>query len=109
MKSIYYYLLFLLYFSSSNSFLTSKPMLINTKTNIILRAHNNRTLDNQNITKSKVFKMDYRTDEEKELEEFFKPKYLFGLAEYHMTFIRIYVYIVITLHFITLYFDKIKK
>jgi len=88
----------------SSSFITSLPIIPQRqqKYATILRAHSNKTLTNT----SKVYKMDYRSDEEKEYEEFFKPKYLFNLSEFHMTFIRIYVYMVITLHFISIYLQK---
>jgi hypothetical protein len=88
----------------SSGFITSLPLIPQRQQKYItiLRAHLNKTLTNT----SKVYKMDYRSDEEKEYEEFFKPKYLFNLSEFHMTFIRIYVYMVITLHFISVYFEK---
>jgi hypothetical protein len=72
------------------------------KMTTVLRAHQNST-GNFNISKSKVYKMDFRSDEEKELEEFYKPRYLFNLSEFHMTFVRIYIYMVIILNCITLY------
>ena len=56
---------------------------------------------------SKVFKMDY--SEEDEYENLFTPKYMFGLSEYNMILIRIYVYMVIILHILSVYADKIKK
>jgi hypothetical protein len=101
-----YILLF--YLNISQGFIfnpIANKLLPNTKHMIALRAHNN-TL-NSNITKSKVFKMDYRSNEEKEYEEFFSPKYLFNLSEFHMTFIRIYIYMVITIYFITIYLENI--
>jgi hypothetical protein len=67
----------------------------------------NNTLLPKNFNESKVFKMDF--SEENDYENLFKPKYMFGLSEYNMILIRLYVYIVITLHMMTLYADKIKK
>ena len=66
---------------------------------------NNTLIPKTNI--SKVFKMDY--SEEDEYENLFKPRYMFGLSEYNMILIRLYVYMVIILHVITVYADKIKN
>jgi hypothetical protein len=51
---------------------------------------------------SKIFRMDFSEDqEEDELQKFMEPRYALGLSEYHMTLLRIYVYMVITMHVIT--------
>ena len=56
--------------------------------------------DNKNTTKpSKIFKMDF--SEEDEIEELFKPRYAFGINEYQMILIKIYVYMVITIYCLT--------
>lgn len=52
-----------------------------------LKAHNISIPRNT----SKIYKMDF--NEESEIDLFFKPKYLFGLSDFHLTFIRIYIYI----------------
>ncbi len=107
MTNIKCYIFLLIHISYANSFVTFNPSLtICPRQNMItLRAHNNT--GNFNITKSKVYKMDYRSDEEKELEEFYKPRYLFNLSEFHMTFARIYVYIVIILNCVTLWLQRL--
>ena len=70
-------------------FIQSAPRLqaIAPKPSIALRmASQNRTITNH----SNIYKMDFT--EETEEEWLFKPRYAFGLSEFQMTFLRIYVY-----------------
>ena len=46
--------------------------------------------------------MNYKSEE----EELFEPKYAFGLNEYTMILIRIFVYTYITAYIIILYLEK---
>ena len=41
-----------------------------------------------------------------ELEQLYKPKYMFGLSEFNLIFIRIIVYYIITIYFIALIIQK---
>ena len=59
-------------------------------------------MTSQNRTKtnhSNVFKMDF--SEETEEEWLFKPRYAFGLSEFQLIFIRIYIYTYILVSIIT--------
>jgi hypothetical protein len=59
----------------------------------------------QNKTNSsKVFKIDF-TEEER----FFTPRYRFGLSEFDIILLRIYVYMVVTIYCTTIIFENIKK
>lgn len=66
----------------------------------ILCAHNTSNMIKTN--RSKVYKMNYKSEE----EELFEPKYAFGLNEYTMIMIRIFVYTYITAYIIMLYLEK---
>ena len=60
--------------------------------------YNNKNDNNYNKNNSKIFKMDFSDDNPDDW--IYKPKYAFGLSEYDFTLLKIYVYMVITLHFI---------
>jgi hypothetical protein len=80
----------------SHAFIIHAPMHMHNKMCFPLRMkHSNN--DSKNT--SKIYRMDFSEDDE--LENFLKPRYAFGLSEYHMTLMRIYVYMVITLQIIT--------
>jgi hypothetical protein len=63
--------------------------------------HNNNDDKKHNI--SKIYRMDFSEEDHSvdEYQDFMKPRYAFGLSEYHMTLLRIYVYMVITLQILT--------
>lgn len=106
-KLLYYIFLYLNFYFSDGFIITPNCKIIQYKSNKILaNAQNyNKTLNTNTTTK--IYKLDF-DNEDNEIDLFFKPKYLFGLSEYHMTFVRIYVYIATTIHFIILYAEKIK-
>lgn len=55
---------------------------------------------NDNKNKSKVYKLDFSDDDKFNDDWLFEPRYAFGLSEFNMIFIRIYVYMVITFNVI---------
>ena len=102
-KLLYFFVSFI---SCTDAFMIQSPMIMkrpNTYSNVMLRAHN----QSYPVNKSKVFKMDFQ--EETEEEMWFKPRYTFGLSEYDMTLIRIYVYMTITIYCVIMYAEQIKK
>jgi hypothetical protein len=69
-----------------------------------MKLHNN---DNKNKTKSsKVFKLDFSEDMEEPEEKLFKPRYAFGLSEFDMILLRIYVNIVVMIYFCNILLGK---
>jgi hypothetical protein len=88
--------------------ITPNYKIIQCKSNNLLVNVNNYNKTLNTNTTSKIYKLDF-DNEDNEMDLFFKPKYLFGLSEYHMTFVRIYVYMTTIIHFIILYTEKIKK
>jgi hypothetical protein len=61
--------------------------------------------DNEKNT-SKIYKIVFSNEDEDELEQLYKPKYMFGLSEFNLIFIRIFVYYIITIYFIALIIQK---
>ena len=61
--------------------------------------------DNDKNT-SKIYKIVFSNEDEDELEQLYKPKYMFGLSEFNLIFIRIIVYYIITIYFIALIIQK---
>jgi len=59
--------------------------------------------DNDKNT-SKIYKIVFSNEDE--LEQLYKPKYMFGLSEFNLIFIRIIVYYIITIYFIALIIQK---
>jgi hypothetical protein len=59
--------------------------------------------DNDKNT-SKIYKIVFSNEDE--LEQLYKPKYMFGLSEFNLIFIRIFVYYIITIYFIALIIQK---
>lgn len=111
-KIIRYLLSSLIFLQSITGFVKSGSPMIKLRHDttycpirIQLSLKNNTIIPKMNT--SKVFKMDYSEDDE--YENLFKPRYMFGLSEYNMILIRLYVYMVIILHILTVYADKIKK
>jgi hypothetical protein len=81
-----------------------KP-IIQYRPGYLLFAHKNV---NQNKTNtSKILKLDF-TDETEE-EKLFAPRYSFGLSEFDMILLRIYVYMVVTIYCLTMIFENTKK
>ena len=68
-------------------------------------AAKNNSIVQHNI--SKVYRLDFSEDMEEPLHKLMKPKHIFGLSDLDMILLRIYVYMVITLHCITIYFQHI--
>lgn len=54
--------------------------------------------DDNNKNKTTIYRMNYSNEDENDW--LFEPRYAFGLSEYNMIFIRMYVYMATTLHFI---------
>jgi len=114
MKLIYsiFLILHLLSFNSS-------AFIIPSVNNKLLQVHNiprhniltlhsaHKNINHNKTNASKVFKMDF--SEESEEEQLFKPKYNFGLSEFDMILLRIYIYMVITIYCITIIFENMKK
>ena len=100
MTSKYIYFILLSICSLSNGFIPPIYNKNNQYSLITLKSNNKNITLPRNT--SKIYKMDF--NEESEIDLFFKPKYMFGLSDFHMTFLRIYVYfyiyITILLHFI---------
>lgn len=65
----------------------------------------NNTLNNIPKNTSIVYKISYQNPE----EEMHEPRYMFGLSEYQMILLRIYVNIVVTIYFVMLYFENLSK
>jgi hypothetical protein len=80
---------------------TSKPPLVSKqiqhKISSLCLKHDNS--DDKKYNTSKIYKMDFSDDDD--LEWFLKPKYALGLSEFHFTLLKIYVYMVSSLHIIT--------
>jgi len=47
---------------------------------------------------SKIYKLDFSEDMEEIEDKLHKPRYAFGFSEFQMIFLRIYVYMVITIY-----------
>ena len=58
---------------------------------------------------SKVFKLDFDEDMEDPLDKLMKPRYRFGLSEFDMILIRMYVNMVVAIHFIRIYFEHLSQ
>jgi len=113
MKLLYSIFLILHIFSyNSSAFII--PSIYSKNLQVYNRPRNSLTLHsahkniNHNKTNtSKVFKMDFT--EETEEEQLFKPRYSFGLSEFDMILLRIYVYMVVTIYCVTIIFENMKK
>lgn len=109
------YGIFLLFetFYGSGAFITSIPIKSSRKMLplSIMHAFPNKNISlnhNQNNTKkNNVFRMDFT--EETEEEQLFKPRYRFGLSEFDMILLKIYVYMVVTIYCITMIYENMKK
>jgi len=84
-----------------NSIICKTPQINNNMLIMHMNKHNN---DNKNT--SKIYKIVFSNDEEDELEQLYKPKYMFGLNELNLIFIRIIVYYIITIYLIVLIIQK---
>jgi len=77
----------------------------------VIRPQLSLHMNKQNATlpknTSKIMKMDF--SEHNDYDELFEPRYIFGLSDYNLILLRIYIYMVITLHCLTMYADKLKK
>ena len=101
-----YILSFLLLINNSIGFIF--PVKYNS---IICRTpqiNNNMLMKNNDNDKntSKIYKIVFSNEDEDELEQLYKPKYIFGLSEFNLIFIRIIVYYIITIYFIALIIQK---
>ena len=81
-----------------NSIVCRTPQINNNMHNMHMK--NN---DNEKNT-SKIYKIVFSNEDE--LEQLYKPKYMFGLSEFNLIFIRIIVYYIITIYFIALIIQK---
>jgi len=107
-------LLFILQFIDSDSFIHQPYLKLSSKqfplrmsktpnnSNIMLKNNTNTTF---NGNRTHVYKMSYKNEE----EEMFEPRYMFGLSEYDMIILRIYVNIIVTIYFVGLYIIGLKK
>lgn len=86
-----------------NSIVCRTPQINNMHNMHIMHMKNN---DNNDKNTSKIYKIVFSNDEEDELEQLYKPKYMFGLSEFNLIFIRIIVYYIITIYFIVLIIQK---
>jgi hypothetical protein len=89
-----------------NSIVCKTPQINNN----MLIMHNmhmkNNDNDNDKKNTSKIYKIVFSNEDE--LEQLYKPKYMFGLSEFNLIFIRIIVYYIITIYFIVLIIQKNK-
>ena len=105
-----YILSFLLLINNSIGFIF--PVKYNSivcRTPQINNMHNMHMKNNDNNDKkntSKIYKIVFSNEDEDELEQLYKPKYMFGLSEFNLIFIRIIVYYIITIYFIALIIQK---
>lgn len=127
-RSVHIYWLFILCFlhssQKSDGFIASNGKIIsNTHQSLVLYKPNIRKVSdrhnklvmflnknnkgNDKNNTSKVFKMDYSEDDD--YNWIYKPKYAFGMTEYHFTLLKIYVYMVTTIYFIGLMLDSYVK
>ena len=103
-----YILSFLLLINNSIGFIF--PVKYNSivcRTPQINNMHNMHMKNNDNNDKkntSKIYKIVFSNEDE--LEQLYKPKYMFGLSEFNLIFIRIIVYYIITIYFIALIIQK---
>ena len=81
-----------------NSIVCRTPQINNMH---IMHMKNN---DNNDKNTSKIYKIVFSNEDE--LEQLYKPKYMFGLSEFNLIFIRIIVYYIITIYFIALIIQK---
>ena len=86
-----------------NSIVCRTPQINNMHNMHIMHMKNN---DNDNKNTSKIYKIVFSNEDEDELEQLYKPKYMFGLSEFNLIFIRIIVYYIITIYFIALIIQK---
>lgn len=105
-------LLFILQFIDGDSFihqpyLKYSPKYLPLKMSKTPNNSNNLLKNNTNTTlnRTNVYKISYKNEE----EEMFEPRYIFGLSEYDMIILRIYVNIIVTIYFIGLYIMGLKK
>ena len=105
-----YITLFILYCSNCVAFL-HQPLLANQITKYIPKISNSQIImqmskdtDNDKKNVSKIYKLDF--SENNELEEYFKPRYAFGISEYDMQIIRISIYATINVYFFIQIFTK---
>lgn len=54
--------------------------------------------DDHNHNKSKIIKLDFSEDMEEPEDKLFKPRYKFGLSEFDMILLRVYVNLVIMIY-----------
>ena len=89
-----------------NSIVCRTPQINNMHNMHIMHMKNNDNNDNKNT--SKIYKIVFSNEDEDEdeLEQLYKPKYMFGLSEFNLIFIRIIVYYIITIYFIVLIIQK---
>ena len=64
-----------------------------------------KILHDENKNKSKVYKMEYSNDEN--TDWLFEPRYAFGLSEFNMIFIRLYIYLVTILNAMTIIISRL--
>ena len=84
-----------------NSIVCRTPQINNMHNMHIMHMKNN---DNNDKNTSKIYKIVFSNEDE--LEQLYKPKYMFGLSEFNLIFIRIIVYYIITIYFIALIIQK---
>jgi hypothetical protein len=88
-----------------NSIVCKTPQ-INNNMLIMHNMHMKNNDNNDNKNTSKIYKIVFSNEDE--LEQLYKPKYMFGLSEFNLIFIRIIVYYIITIYFIVLIIQKNK-
>lgn len=109
-----YILSFLLLINNSIGFIfpvkynsiVCKTLQINNNMLIMHNMHMKNNDNNDNKNTSKIYKIVFSNEDEDELEQLYKPKYMFGLSEFNLIFIRIIVYYIITIYFIALIIQK---
>lgn len=111
MKILYCLFLILESLYGSNAFVRLLPIRsLGKKPHLVVLHASNKNIsihNPHNNTMSRVYKMNFANDREE--EQLFTPKYKFGLTEFDMILLRIYVYMVITIYCFTMIFDNIKK
>jgi hypothetical protein len=69
--------------------------------------------DNKNMTypakKSKIMKLDFSEDMEDPDEQFYKPRYVFGLSEFDMILVRMYLNLVTLMYIVMQITENMKK
>jgi hypothetical protein len=92
------FLLLNTFIMSSDSFIlrTNSIIPMKLRNNLICMNQspfNKTMISDNNANKSKIYKIEFNNEDD-EYNELFRPKYIFGISDYQLVFIRMYMYLV---------------